>query len=133
MKVDEAVSLAYEAARLCRLNRTSGAQAFVKYRKRVYNRKIVKRVYYVRKEEENKIDYINMKILGLPKNTESENYNGLLSHYHLHFDSHLGIGRAAIQRIPCVCFSYREKILFHGKIILKQVINQGFREIKVLL
>ena len=51
MKVDEVVSFAYEAARLCRLDRTSGVQSFVKYRKREQNRTIVKRVYHVRKEE----------------------------------------------------------------------------------
>ena len=64
------------------------------------------------------------------KNTESENYNGLLSRYHLHFDKHLGIGREAVRRIPCVFFLLERKNIFHGKLMLKQVSNQGFREIK---
>ena len=72
-----------------------------------------------------------MKILGLPKNTKCEKYNGLLSRYHLYFDKYLVIGRVAIQRIPCFGFFCREKNLFHGKLMSKQVSNQGFREIKI--
>ena len=109
MEGNEVVSIAYEAARLCRLDRTFGAQSFMKYKKREQNRTIVNRVYHVRKERENKIEYINMKTLGLPKNSESEKYNGLLSRYHLHFDKDLGIGKASVRRIPCVCFSCRDK------------------------
>ena len=66
-------------------------------------RTIVQRVYHVRNEDEDKIEYINMKSIGFSDQNKKEKYNGLMACYHLHFDKDLGIGKAAVRRIPCNC------------------------------
>ena len=55
MKDDEHTSIAYETARLCRLDRSYGCKSIKKYRKREIGRTIVEKVYHVRNEDEDKI------------------------------------------------------------------------------
>ena len=75
-------------------------------------RTIHERFCHVRNEDSNKIEYINMKTFCFSTNIEGCKYNGLLSCYHLHFDKDLGIGKAAVRRIPCNCKScYNKKCL----------------------
>ena len=96
------LSLAKECARLLSLDRDEGAKGFKKSLKRELNRVMKKRFYHTREENEVKIhDKLSMKTIGLP----AGKYNGLRGRYHLHFDPQLGVGKAAIRRIPCGCES----------------------------
>ena len=103
------ISIAKAAARVYRFERSNSLKSHCKYNKREMERTIHERFYHVRNEYSNKIEYINMKAYGFSKNIEGCKYNGLLSCYHLHFDKDLGIGKAAVIRIPCNCESYYEK------------------------
>ena len=44
-----------------------------------------------------------MKSIGFTEKNKNDKYNGLMACYHLHFDKDLGIGKAAVRRIPYNC------------------------------
>ena len=96
------VSIAKEAARILRLDRTYGSFGSLKNRKRELNRTIRERFYHIRDEDVNNFEYVNMTFKGFPK-VDGENYNGMLSCYHLYFDPQLSLYKAALRRITCVC------------------------------
>jgi hypothetical protein len=94
-------SLAAECARLCSLpSRINGVKGHAKARKREEAATMNKRNYHVQNEDE-EIPFTNlkMKTVGLPKGT----YNGMGAMYNLRVDPSLGVGKAALRRIPCLC------------------------------
>lgn len=99
------VSIAKESARLLRLDRTYGSFGASKHKKREVNRTVRERFYHVRDEDMNNFEYVNMSSKGFPK-IIGENYNGMLSCYHLHFDPQLSVNKAALRRIPCACDTF---------------------------
>ena len=102
------VSIAEEAARLCRVEREEGSKGDRKYRKREAQATIKRRFYHVRKEVEDTVhSELKMKLTStsLPKTPNS----GLLSHYHIHCDPDLGVNRQALRRIPCACATCEER------------------------
>ena len=94
-------SLAAECARLCSLpSRINGVKGHAKARKREDTATMKKRNYHVQNEEED-IPFTNlkMKTVGLPAGM----YNGMGAMYNLRVEPSLGVGKAALRRIPCLC------------------------------
>ena len=44
-----------------------------------------------------------MKATGFRTAGKGELYTGMRAHYHIHADPDLGVGKVAVQRIPCGC------------------------------
>ncbi len=96
-------SLAEECAHLCSDEaRTSGVKGSVKSEKRETNSKLKLRKYHVQQAETVKFRDLKMEVTGLPKKTK-QSHNGLLAHYNIRVERDLGIGMAALRRIPCAC------------------------------
>ena len=96
----EFASIAEEAARLCALDRSEGAKGDKQHKKREEHAVMKKRIYHVRKREDITQEGFSMKVKGLPGKGA---HVGLLGHYNLHVDPDLGVGKAALRRIPCAC------------------------------
>jgi hypothetical protein len=95
-------SLAAECARLCSLpSRINGVKSHAKAKKREETATMKKRNYHVQPEEE-EIPFTNIKMKtgGLPS---KGTYNGMGPMCNLRVDPSLGVGRAALRRIPCLC------------------------------
>jgi hypothetical protein len=101
----EFASIAEEAARLCSLDRSEGAKGNKKHKKREEAAVMRKRVYHVRKREDVVQEGLKMKLSGLP---DKGAHVGLLGRYNLHVDPDLGVGTAALRRIPCACAACEE-------------------------
>ena len=106
---DENISIAKEAARILKLDRSFGSKGSSKHKLREHNRVIKERHYHVHNEISDKVDNVNMKFSGFT-NKIGEKYNGMLACYHLHVDPQLSINKAALQRIPCACESCVNKL-----------------------
>jgi hypothetical protein len=101
-----AISVAEEAARLCRIDaRSEGAKSDRKYQKREEASTVKKRHYHVRVQNAKLHDRLRMKMVGW---TTDITHGDLLAHYHLHADPDLGAGQVALRRIPCACDSCEE-------------------------
>jgi hypothetical protein len=100
-------SLAQEALRLCAdASRLTGVKSERKYSKREENSKLKLRHYHLQKPEDVKYCDVKMMSVGLPKGT----HNGILAHYNLRCEKDLGIGVAAVRRIPCACAGCLEQL-----------------------
>jgi hypothetical protein len=101
------LSLAEECARLCsRRERAEGVKGDVKLKKREEKAKMKNRTYHVHKETDVRFSKLSMKRQGLDAGT----HNGLLAHYHMRADPKLGLGKAALRRIPCGCDACLEQL-----------------------
>jgi hypothetical protein len=105
VKEREFASIAEEAARLCALDRSGGAKGDKKHKKREEAATMKNRIYHVRKREDVVQEGLKMKLTGLPKKGA---HVGLLGRYNLHVDADLGVGTAALRRIPCACAACEE-------------------------
>jgi hypothetical protein len=93
-------SLALECARLCSdETRITGVKGHSKHKKRESNSKVTLRNYHIQDPAEVKFGNVKFKAHGLSAGT----HNGILAMYHLRTDPDLGIGKAALRRIPCLC------------------------------
>lgn len=101
MQGGQLVSLAQECARLCSLQtRVSGVKGVGgKRAKRESEAKLQHRNYHVHKEDEVEFATLSMKAHGFEKGE----HQGLLAHYNIRVSSELGLGLAAVRRIPCAC------------------------------
>jgi hypothetical protein len=100
-------SLAQEALRLCAdTSRLSGVKSEKKYSKREENSRLKLRHYHLQKPEDVKYCDIKMMSVGLPKGA----HNGILARYNLRCEKDLGIGVAAVRRIPCACAGCLEQL-----------------------
>jgi hypothetical protein len=96
-------SLAAECARLCSEEaRASGVKSNMKSVKRESSSKLKFRHYHLQDPELVKFRELKMKMEGLPKKRK-EQRNGLLAHYNMRVERDLGVGVAALRRIPCSC------------------------------
>ena len=98
---DAKMSLADEAKRLCEdPKRVSGVKAEGgKRQKREAAAKMQQRIYHVQDPKDVKYTKTNRTAVGF----EAGEHNGLLAHYSLHVSPELGLGYAALRRIPCAC------------------------------
>ena len=64
------------------------------------------RTYHVHKETDVRFSKLSMKRQGLDAGT----HNGLLTHYHMRADPKLGLGKAALHRVPCGCDTCLEQL-----------------------
>jgi hypothetical protein len=105
VKEREFASIAEEAARLCSLDRSEGAKGDRKNKKREEAAVMKKRIYHVRTREDVLQEGLKMKMEGLPKKGA---HVGILGRYNLLVDPDLGVGTAALRRIPCACAACEE-------------------------
>ena len=97
---DAAYSLATECARLCGdPARAHGVKSHAKYAKREGAAKMEERFYHVQDPADVHFTKLKKTVVGLP----AGEHNGLLSRYNLRTDPQLGVGRAALRRVPCAC------------------------------
>eukprot|EP00966_Prymnesium_polylepis_P017924 413578-Prymnesium_polylepis.1 len=98
---DTKMSLAVEAARLCRdPARFSGVKAEGgKRQKREAAAKMKERHYHVQDPAKVKHGKTSRVAVGF----EAGEHNGMLAHYNFRVSKELGVGRAAVRRIPCAC------------------------------
>jgi hypothetical protein len=98
---DQKMSLAQESARLCSLpERIHGVKAEGgKRQKREAAAKMKQRFYHVQDPAKVKYTKTNMTAVGF----EAGDHNGLIAHYNFRVSKELGVGRAAVRRIPCAC------------------------------
>ena len=93
--------LATECARLCSLpERVGGVKSEGgKRAKREAAAKVTRRVYHVQDPKEVKHTKINYSAVGFKKGE----HNGLIAHYNVQVSRDLGVGKAAVRKIPCGC------------------------------
>ena len=98
---DEKMSLAEESARLCRLpERAHGVKSEGgKRTKREAAAKMQQRFYHVQDPAKVKYKNVNMTAVGF----DEGDHNGMLAHYNVRVSKQLGVGKAAVRRIPCAC------------------------------
>jgi hypothetical protein len=97
----ETTSFARECLRLCNLrDRKDGVKSFAKYRKREKAAPIQERIYHLQERKDVRFNQLKMSTTGFPKGAV---HSGILSRYNLRTDYDLGVGRAAVRRIPCSC------------------------------
>ena len=98
---DAKMSLAEESQRLCsdpaRFTGVKGHGG--KLQKREANAPMKERHYHVQDPAKVEHTSTNRTAVGFEKGE----HNGLLAHYSLHVSKELGIGKAALRRIPCAC------------------------------
>ena len=100
-------SFAAEAKRLCEMpDRIEGTKSYKKSNKREQNAPLKRREYYLHDAKDQKYNQIHMKLNGLRK----EKYHGLTAMYNVRTDPDLGIGKAAVHRIPCACDGCLEQL-----------------------
>jgi hypothetical protein len=101
-------SLAEECVRLCSdESRIAGVKSHSKHVKREANATITRRNYHIQKIEDVSFTNVKMKATGFLPGPK----NGLLGMYNLRTDPDLGIGKAAVRRIPCGCQSCTTQLL----------------------
>ena len=101
----ESTSFAMECLRLCSLQeRKDGVKSSSKYAKREQAAPVSERLYYLQKREDVRLGQLKMALRGLPKGAA---HSGLLARYNIRTDPDLGVGRAALRRIPCSCQACR--------------------------
>ena len=105
---DAKASLAEESARLCRDPAREGGVKSEggKRQKRDDAAKMKKRHYHV--QDPAKVTYTNTNRVAV--GFEKGEHNGLLAHYSLHVSPELGVGKAALRRIPCACAACLQQI-----------------------
>jgi hypothetical protein len=104
----ETTSFARECLRLCSVrDRKDGVKSSAKYAKREKAAKISARHYYLQERHNVRLSNLRMTAVGLPKQGP---HSGLLARYNLRTDPELGVGRAALRRIPCSCLACREQM-----------------------
>jgi hypothetical protein len=104
----ESTSFAMECVRLCCLEeRKDGVKSSAKYAKREQSARVSERVYYLQKRENVRLGQLKMTTRGLPKGVA---HSGLLARYNIRTDPDLGVGRAALRRIPCSCEACRVQL-----------------------
>jgi hypothetical protein len=98
---DKKMSLAVEAARLCSdPARISGVKAEGgKRQKREGEAKVKERHYHVQDPTKVKHGKMSRVAVGF----EAGEHNGMLAHYNMRVSKELGVGLAAVRRIPCAC------------------------------
>jgi hypothetical protein len=95
--------LSSEAVRLLENpDRKDGVTCAGKHKKRFDNRAVTERHYHVLKAADVKFDDLKMETLKFKKVSKGK-HNGLGSRYNIRTDPDLGVGFAAIRRIPCAC------------------------------
>jgi hypothetical protein len=104
----EATSFAMECLRLCTLEeRKDGVKSSSKYAKREQSARVSERLYYLQKRENVRLGQLKMATRGLPKGAA---HSGLLARYNIRTDPDLGVGHAALRRIPCSCEACRVQL-----------------------
>ena len=97
---DASFSLAEECVRLCsEEGRAGGVKSEKKYQKREENATVKQRTYLLQKESD--VLYQNIKMEA--KGFMTGEHNGIGAMYHLRTDPDLGVSKAAVRRIPCLC------------------------------
>jgi hypothetical protein len=95
--------LSAEAVRLLQNpDRKDGVTDAGKHKKRFENRAVTERHYHVLKGSDVKFDNLKMETIKF-KSVRKGKHNGLGSQYNMRTDPDLGVGFAAIRRIPCAC------------------------------
>jgi hypothetical protein len=95
--------LSAEAVRLLENpERKDGVESAGKYQKRFDNRAVTERHYHVLKASDVQFDNLKMETIKF-KNVRKGKHNGLGARYNIRTDPDLGVGFAAIRRIPCAC------------------------------
>jgi hypothetical protein len=95
--------LSAEAVRLLQNpDRKDGVTDAGKHKKRYENRAVTERHYHVLKGSDVKFDNLKMETIKF-KSVRKGKHNGLGSQYNIRTDPDLGVGFAAIRRIPCAC------------------------------
>ena len=99
-------SPAEEAVRLCSSEtRKDGVEMIGdKFAARRNNRAFIKRTYRSLPREEVKFEELDMNTIKFT-NGKCKTHSGIMSRYNIRCDANLGVGRAAIRRIPCSCDS----------------------------
>jgi hypothetical protein len=96
--------LSSEAKRLLEEpERKDGVVSAGKYQKRFDSRAVTVRSYHVLKDEEVRFKELKMKTMIFKKEKGAK--NGVMTRYNFRTDPNLGVGKAAIRRIPCPCTS----------------------------
>jgi hypothetical protein len=102
--------LSSEAKRLLEEpDRKDGVVSAGKYHKRFVSRAVTERSYHVLKDEEVRFKELKMKTM-IFKKEKGANKNGVMTRYNFRTDPNLGIGKAAIRRIPCPCTSCNDQL-----------------------
>jgi hypothetical protein len=103
MQDGEEKCLSAEAVRLLENpERKDGVICAGKYKKRFDNRLVTERHYHVLKAADVQFENLKMETLQF-KNVKKGRHNGLGTRYNIRTDPDLGVGFAAIRRIPCAC------------------------------
>jgi hypothetical protein len=93
-------SLAEECIRLCNdEERVCGLKGGAKNAKREMNARLKRRHYHLHSPEAARFVDLKMRVAGLP----SGRYKGIGAMYNIRTDPELGLGTAAVRRIPCCC------------------------------
>lgn len=104
MSEDEKMSFAHECLRLCsHPDRLTGVKGQTKHAKREAAAKLLCRCYYTMSMDDVLFSSLCM---GVAKNPSLEGtHNGIRGRYNIRADPDLGLGRAALRRVPCACDS----------------------------
>ena len=107
---DKQKSFAEQAKKLCEdEDRKDGVKsAGPKRQKRMQNKKINKRHYFVTHADEVQYSSVNMNTIILPSSKKkidgkTPKQSGILTRYNFRADPRLGVGKIAVRRIPCTC------------------------------
>jgi hypothetical protein len=94
-------SLAEECARLCSLPERSGGVKSEggKRAKREGEAKMKERRYHVQDPAGIQFPNLKMSAVGF----EAGEHNGIIAHYNVRVSKDLGVGKAAVRRVPCAC------------------------------
>jgi hypothetical protein len=122
---NETTSFARECLRLCTVrDRKDGVKSSAKYAKREKAAKISARHYYLQERHDVRLSNLKMSAVGLPKGTHS----GILARYNLRTDPELGVGRAALRRIPCSCLACRNQLSKAWKPKIEPIEQERYRQ-----
>ena len=101
---DTKFSFAAESKRLMDATSSEGVKSAGKHAKREAAAPLKKRVFHISEMGDDK--YANLKMVitkGLKKTKKGEKYWGIGAMHNIRTDRELGIGKAAVRRIPCGC------------------------------
>ena len=94
-------SFAEECKHLCESeDRVTGVKSHQKYNKREADAPLKCRCYYLHEPDDVLYTNLNMKVAGLPNMGK---HSGLGAMYNIRTDPDLGLGKAALRRMPCAC------------------------------
>jgi hypothetical protein len=123
----EVTSFARECLRLCKVKDwKDGVKSSAKYAKHKKPAKISKRHYYLQQRQDVWLGNLKMTVVGLPKGTHCS----LLVRYNLRTDPNLGVGRAAVRRIPCSCHACRNQMSLPWKPSVDAKEQDRYRQMK---